>query len=109
MGVSENRVFALTRVKSPSGNPATMKIEQRRCLEGARKYTARVEVRNDSIKAYLNSLLIAYTPLKNPKDLSLPAKYALRQEGVLGVAAANQIVISSIEIIEVKGKGKPLR
>lgn len=109
MGTNGNTVFALSRVKTPPGDPGTMKIVRERCLEGAREYTAWIEVRNDGIKAYVNRLLIAYTALSSPQDLSLPPALALRSGRTLGVAAANQTVISSIKIVEVKGKGKPLR
>jgi len=106
LGTAGNTVFALGHVK---GSPAEASIKKARCLEGARVYTALVEVRNTGISAYLDDLLLVFAGLNDPKDLSLHPSYALRTGDVLGLACGNQTVVLGIEIAEVKGKGKPSR
>ena len=107
LGSAGNTVFALSKVKEGPGDAASLK--KPRCLEGARVYTALVEVRNDSIRAYLDDLLIVYSSLTDPKDLGVAPQYALRANDLLGLACGNQTVVLGIEIAEVKGKGKPSR
>lgn len=106
LGTAGNTLFALGNVK---GSPAEASIKKARCLEGARVYTAMVEVRNTGISAYLDDLLIVYAGLNDPKDLSLHPSYALRAGDLLGLACGNQTVVLGVEIAEVKGKGKPSR
>ena len=109
LGGSGNTVFALSKVKETSGDGGTATLRKPRCLEGARVYTALVEVRNDSVRAYLDELLIVYASLSSPKDLSLAPEYALRAGDILGLACGNQSVILGVEIAEVKGKGRGSR
>jgi hypothetical protein len=109
LGVEGNTVFALSKVKEAPGDGGTAILRKKRCLEGARVYSALVEVRNDGIRAYLDELLIVYASPGSPKDLSLAPDYALRANDLLGLACGNQSVILGVEIAEVKGKGKPSR
>lgn len=107
LGGAGNTVFALSKIKETPGDAASLK--KPRCLEGARVYTALVEVRNDSVRAYLDDLLIVYATVASPKDLSVAPEYALRAGDLLGLACGNQTVVLGVEIAEVKGKGKPTR
>ncbi len=109
MGGEANTVYALRHVKEPPGDPATTTVRKAKCLEGARSYTALIEVRNDGIRAYLDELLIVYTSIGSDKDVFLGADLALRRPDILGLAGANQAVFSAIELVEIKGKGKPAR
>ena len=109
LGSAGNTVFALSKIKEAPGEAGTASLKKARCLEGARVYTALVEVRNNGISAYLDDLLIVYAGLTGPKDLSVPPAYALRADDLLGLACGNQTVVLGIEIAEVKGKGKPSR
>jgi len=109
LGGAGNTVFALSKVKETPGDGGTAALRKPRCLEGARVYTALVEVRNDSVRAYLDELLIVYASLSSPKDLSLAPEYALRAGDILGLACGNQSVILGVEIAEVKGKGRQSR
>ncbi len=109
MGGSGNTVFALRSVREPSGDSSTAVVKKARCLEGTRLYTAVVEVRRDGIKAYLDELLIAYASIREAGDLSLPPALALRDGHFFGIACAHQTVVTAIEIVEVKGRGKALR
>lgn len=109
LGGTGNTVFALSKVKETPGDGGTASLRKPRCLEGARVYTALVEVRNDSVRAYLDELLIVYASISGPKDLSLAPEYALRAGDILGLACGNQSVILGIEIAEVKGKGRQSR
>jgi len=109
LGGAGNTVFALSRIKETPGDGGTASLHKPRCLEGARVYTALVEVRNDSVRAYLDELLIVYGSLSSPKDLSLAPEYALRAPDLLGLACGNQSVILGVEIAEVKGKGRQSR
>jgi len=107
MGGESNSVFALKTIKE--ADPATTVVRKLKCLEGARSYTALIEVRKDGVKAYLDELLIAYASLSKPSDLSAPPELAPRRPELLGLAAGNQAVFTAVEIIELKGKGKPAR
>jgi hypothetical protein len=109
LGGAGNTVFALSKIKETPGDGGTASLHKPRCLEGARVYTALVEVRNDSVRAYLDDLLIVYASLSSPKDLSLAPEYALRTSDILGLACGNQSVVLGVEIAEVKGKGRQSR
>jgi hypothetical protein len=109
LGTSGNTVFSLSKVKENPGDGGTATLRKARCLEGARVYTALVEVRNDGVSAYLDDLLIVYASLGNPKELSVSPEYALRANDLLGLACGNQTVILGVEIAEVKGKGRGSR
>jgi hypothetical protein len=109
MGGESNSVFALRTVKEPPGDPTTTVVRKAKCLEGARIYTALIEVRKDAVKAYLDDLLIAYSAVTKPGDLSVPLELAPRRPELLGLAAGHQAVFTAVEIVEIKGKGKPVR
>ncbi|MBI5685202.1 MAG: DUF1080 domain-containing protein [Verrucomicrobia bacterium] len=84
-------------------NPTGVKVEE--CLQLNRRYTSRVEVRKDSVKAYLDDKLITtwkpeYGPLQEGAYHQLPNKK------VLGIGSCNvQTVFHSVEVREVAGKG----
>src|SRR5579862_1673471 len=105
LGTSGNTVFSLSKVKENPGDGGTASLRKARCLEGARIYTALVEVRNDGLSAYLDDLVIVTASLGNPKDLSVAPEYALRANDLLGLACGNHTVILGVEIAEVKGRG----
>lgn len=109
LGGAGNTTFSFSKVEEAPGSGSTPIVRKARCLEGARVYTALVEVRNDGLKGYLDDLLIVDAAPASPKGLSLARELALRSPDLLGLACGNQTVILSVEIAEVKGKGKPAR
>jgi hypothetical protein len=106
MGAAANTIFGFRGVRDAA--PENV-VKKARCLEGARSYAVVVEVRNDGLRAYLDELLIATASIAGPADLSLTPELALRSPEVLGLACGNQTVVTGIEIVEVKGKGRPAR
>lgn len=109
MGGSGNRIFALRLSKDWSEDPASAIVKKARCLEGTRLYTALVEVRKEGIKAYLDDLLIVHAPVAEVREPGLDPSLELKGKGRIGIACAHQTVVAGVEVVEVRGRGRPLR
>jgi membrane protein implicated in regulation of membrane protease activity len=109
MGAGGNTAFAFDRVQYQplETNPSAKR--QSRCLETGRKYESTVQVRLNTVTAYLDGKRVAHWT-SNLKDLSRDPAWALRDETLLGLGASGtSTIFHSVEVREVFGRGRPTR
>ncbi len=109
LGAGGNTAFAFDRVQFQplETNPSARR--ESRCLETGRRYEARIQVRLNTVVAFLDGRPVARWT-SNLKDLSRDPAWALRDETLLGLGASGTATIfHSVELREVFGRGRPTR
>jgi hypothetical protein len=108
MGHIRNTIFGFHTVegKPVEANPTCTK---RSGLESQRKYTSLVEVRNNSVRAYLDGTLICERKTDG-SDLDTQQIFKLKSNNVLGVGShKSSTIFYEISLREISGKGTKLR
>ena len=78
-------------------------------LKNGQSYTVLAQIRKDGVKVYLDGKLVSEY-MTNYSDMSIAASWALPDATCLGVGSnASTTIFQSIKILEVTGKGKPVR
>lgn len=110
LGADNNTIYGFQMIQGRfvTDNPTTVKAPSK-CLENGKVYNSVVEVRNSGVKAYVNNrLIVEYKTSYN--DVAPHQECKLRNDELLGLLSWDSTVsFSRIEIVEIKGKGKPLR
>ena len=81
-------------------------VQKRSTLQKGQTYTAVVQVRNDSLQAYLNGRLFVKVLKPDYREMSIYENWSLRNNTLLGLGSFGATRFSKIEVLEIKGKGK---
>ncbi len=105
--VNTRAAFELINGAGAHANPST--VEKPGILQNDKQHTSIVQVRNESVKAYLDGELLAEWKT-DYSDLGLREHQRLRDQKLLGISTYNSVtVFHRIEILEIAGRGGPTR
>ncbi len=104
MGGWDNKVFGFELIDDRPANQNGSTVSVEKALQNDKKYTVIIEVRKDSLKAFLDGkFLTKHTT--NYGDMGIFSGWKLRDKQALGLASHSPSIFHGAELLPVSGQG----
>ena len=109
MGGWNSSIMGFQLVADIPANKNPTSVVAERCIQNGKQYEAIVQVRRDSVSAWLNKVLVRHWPT-NFRNLTLSDEIKLARNGQIGISTSESPTqFQSIEVLEITGTGKIIK